>query len=61
MAGKALPIVNRVLKIQPGNADILLGTGIYSYYISVIPDEFPAFKPLLIFFLPVTKIRALRT
>ncbi|MBP7542929.1 MAG: hypothetical protein KA747_04920, partial [Ignavibacteriaceae bacterium] len=47
---EALPIVNRVLKIQPGNADILLGTGIYSYYVSVIPDEYPAVKPLLIFF-----------
>lgn len=47
---EALPIVNKVLKLQPKNADILLGTGIYSYYISVIPDEYPAVKPLLIFF-----------
>ncbi|MCA0389989.1 MAG: hypothetical protein LCH52_15985 [Bacteroidetes bacterium] len=47
---EALPIVNKVLKLQPKNADVLLGTGIYSYYISVIPDEYPAVKPLLIFF-----------
>lgn len=47
---EALPIVNKVLKLQPKNADILLGTGIYSYYMSVIPDEYPAVKPLLIFF-----------
>jgi tetratricopeptide (TPR) repeat protein len=47
---EALPIVNKVLKLQPNNADILLGTGIYSYYISVIPEEYPEVKPLLIFF-----------
>ncbi len=47
---EALPIVNKALKLQPRNADVLLGTGIYAYYISVIPDEYPAVKPLLIFF-----------
>ncbi len=57
---EALPIVNKVLKLQPKNADILLGTGIYSYYMSVIPDEYPAVKPLLIFFPSGDKAQGLK-
>lgn len=57
---EALPIVNKVLKLQPRNADILLGTGIYSYYMSVIPDEYPAVKPLLIFFPSGDKAQGLK-
>lgn len=46
---KALPIVQDASSLDPGNADILLGTGIYNYYAEVIPNEYPFVKPLLLF------------
>jgi TolA-binding protein len=47
---EALPIVERASKLDPNNLDVQLGFGIYNYYASVIPDEFPLLKPLMIFF-----------
>jgi tetratricopeptide (TPR) repeat protein len=47
---EALPIVERASKLDPGNLDVQLGFGIYNYYASVIPNEFPLLKPLMIFF-----------
>jgi tetratricopeptide (TPR) repeat protein len=46
----ALPIVEHAYKIDPKNIDVQLGFGIYDYYASVIPDQFPIVKPLMIFF-----------
>jgi tetratricopeptide (TPR) repeat protein len=46
----ALPIVQKAYKLDPGNTDILLGTGIYNYYAEVIPEEYPIVKPLMVFF-----------
>ncbi len=46
----ALPIVEKASKLNPKNVDVQLGFGIYNYYASVIPDEFPLIKPLMIFF-----------
>jgi tetratricopeptide (TPR) repeat protein len=47
---EALPIVERASGLDPGNLDVQLGFGIYNYYASVIPNEFPLLKPLMIFF-----------
>jgi tetratricopeptide (TPR) repeat protein len=46
---KALPLVRQAHELDPGNYDILLGTGIYNYYAEVIPAEYPFIKPLLLF------------
>jgi tetratricopeptide (TPR) repeat protein len=47
---EALPIVERASSLDPNNLDVQLGFGIYNYYASVIPNEFPLLKPLMIFF-----------
>ncbi len=46
----ALPIVEQAAKMDPKNVDVQLGFGIYNYYASVIPEEYPIVKPLLLFF-----------
>jgi tetratricopeptide (TPR) repeat protein len=47
---EALPIVEYASKLDPNNQDVQLGFGIYNYYASVIPEQFPYVKPLMIFF-----------
>lgn len=47
---EALPIVERASNLDSHNLDVQLGFGIYNYYASVIPNEFPLLKPLMIFF-----------
>jgi tetratricopeptide (TPR) repeat protein len=47
---EALPIVVHASKLDPQNQDVQLGFGIYNYYASVIPDQYPFIKPLMIFF-----------
>ena len=47
---EALPIVEEAASLDPKNMDVQLGFGIYNYYASVIPNEFPLIKPLMIFF-----------
>ncbi len=47
---EALPIVQFAAKLDPANKDVQLGFGIYNYYASVIPEQFPLVKPLMIFF-----------
>jgi len=47
---EALPIVEYASKLNPDNQDVQLGFGIYNYYASVIPDQYPYIKPLMIFF-----------
>jgi tetratricopeptide (TPR) repeat protein len=47
---EALPIVERASFLDPDNVDVQLGFGIYNYYASVIPDQYPLIKPLMIFF-----------
>jgi tetratricopeptide (TPR) repeat protein len=49
---KALPLVQDAAALDPGNEDILLGTGIYNYYADVIPREYPFVKPLVLFIPP---------
>lgn len=46
----ALPIVQHAFKLAPENYDILLGIGIYNYYASTIPEQYPLVKPVMIFF-----------
>jgi tetratricopeptide (TPR) repeat protein len=47
---EALPIVERASLLDPDNVDVQLGFGIYNYYASVIPEQYPMIKPLMIFF-----------
>jgi len=51
----ALPIVEHAAKLDPKNIDVQLGFGIYDYYASVIPEQYPLMKPLMIFFPPGNK------
>ena len=46
----ALPIVQQAYKLAPKNYDVLLGIGIYNYYASTIPEQYPIVKPLMLFF-----------
>jgi tetratricopeptide (TPR) repeat protein len=47
---EALPLVEKAGNLDPSNTDVKLGFGIYNYYVSVIPENYPIVKPLLIFF-----------
>ena len=57
---EALPIVERASNLDPNNKDVQLGFGIYDYYASVIPDQYPLMKPLMIFFPSGDKEKGLR-
>jgi tetratricopeptide (TPR) repeat protein len=57
---EALPIVEKASNLDPDNKDVLLGFGIYDYYASVIPDEYPLLKPLMIFFPSADKAKGLK-
>lgn len=57
---EALPIVQRASALDPANVDVQLGFGIYDYYASVIPDEYPMLKPLMIFFPSADKNKGIR-
>ena len=48
-ARRALPLLRTAMELDPGNHDLLLGAGIYSYYADVIPSEYPFVKPLMLF------------
>lgn len=56
---EALPIVEYASQLDPGNKDILLGSGIYNYYASVIPDKYSYVKPLMIFFPSGDKVKGI--
>jgi len=56
---EALPIVERAAKLNPKNQDVQLGFGIYNYYASVIPDQYPLVKPLMIFFPSGDKVKGI--
>jgi tetratricopeptide (TPR) repeat protein len=57
---EALPIVQRASSLDPSNVDVQLGFGIYDYYASVIPDEYPMLKPLMIFFPSADKNKGIK-
>jgi tetratricopeptide (TPR) repeat protein len=44
---RAINIVQKAYELQPDNADILLGMGIYNYYAEVAPDRYPFLKPFM--------------
>ena len=46
---EALPLVEKAGELEPDNIDVKLGFGIYNYYASVIPEQYPIVKPLMIF------------
>jgi tetratricopeptide (TPR) repeat protein len=46
----ALPLVRKAYELEPNNYDVLLGIGIYNYYASVVPENYPFVKPAMIFF-----------
>ncbi|AFN74850.1 tetratricopeptide domain-containing protein [Melioribacter roseus P3M-2] len=47
---EGLELLYRFYKADPQNPDVQFGFGIYHYYAEVIPEKFPAVKPLMIFF-----------
>jgi tetratricopeptide (TPR) repeat protein len=46
----AYPLIEKLYQLNPKNIDVLLGFGIYNYYLSVVPDKFPIIKPFLSLF-----------
>jgi tetratricopeptide (TPR) repeat protein len=46
---RALDIVQKCQQVAPGNRDVMLGTGIYHYFVEAIPERYPAVKPLISF------------
>ncbi len=56
----ALPIVEKVAKLDPSNVDVKLGFGIYDYYAAVIPDNYPVLKPIMLFFPSGNRKRGLK-
>jgi len=59
-ARRALPLVRTAMELDPGNDDVLLGAGIYSYYADVIPAEYPFVKPLMLFVPPGDRQKGIR-
>ncbi len=60
MDGKeALPLVYRAYELDSLNNDVQLGFGIYNYYASVIPEQYPMVKPLMMFFPAGDKIKGI--
>lgn len=55
----ALPIVLDAAAIAPKNADIFLGTGIYNYYASILPEKYPILKPIMLFFPKGDKLKGI--
>lgn len=46
---EAFEIMRKCQEKVPGNHDIMLGTGIYSYFAEAIPEKYPIVKPLMTF------------
>ncbi|MBD1207607.1 MAG: tetratricopeptide repeat protein [Ignavibacteria bacterium] len=44
---RAFDLVQKCQEVAPGNRDVMLGTGIYHYFMESIPERYPAVKPLL--------------
>ena len=45
----ALSILQDCQRLAPTNHDILLGTGLYNYWAAVLPEKYPALKPVMVF------------
>jgi tetratricopeptide (TPR) repeat protein len=43
----AFDIVQRCQQLAPGNRDVMLGTGLYHYFVEAIPERYPAAKPFV--------------
>ena len=52
---RALPLVTDAFAADSTNFDVYLGTGIYNYYAEVIPERYPAAKPMVLFIPPGDK------
>jgi hypothetical protein len=47
---KALQLLEEVRKLQPDNADLMLGVGLFDYLADVAPRQYPILKPFTRFF-----------
>jgi tetratricopeptide (TPR) repeat protein len=45
----ALKILESCLQLAPSNRDVLLGIGYYKYFAEMLPQKYPALKPLMTF------------
>jgi tetratricopeptide (TPR) repeat protein len=57
---EALPIVEEAASLDPKNVDVQFGFGLYNYYASVIPEENPVVKPLMMFFPDADKKKGIK-
>lgn len=57
---EALPVVMDAAEIAPDNADLAFGTGIYDYYVAVLPERYSVLKPLMMFLPEGNRARGLK-
>jgi len=46
----AFETLNEVKRLAPNNHDVMLGTGLYNYFLDVLPEEYPVLSVLLYLF-----------
>ncbi|MBL8003730.1 MAG: hypothetical protein JNL36_01420 [Candidatus Kapabacteria bacterium] len=46
----AFETLNEVKRIAPNNHDVMLGTGLFNYFVEVLPEEYPVLSVLLYLF-----------
>ena len=57
---RSLPLLERSLKLEPTNKDILFGQGLYDYFAVVMPERHPIIRPIMWFLRDGDKERGLR-
>jgi tetratricopeptide (TPR) repeat protein len=56
---QALNLMDKILEVNPSNAEASLGIGIYNYFADYVPTNYPFLKPLLILFPAGDKLKGL--
>ncbi|HED07078.1 MAG TPA: hypothetical protein ENI57_03075 [Ignavibacteria bacterium] len=57
---KALPIVEKVMALEPNSNDAIFGLGLYNYYAAILPEKYPILKPIMIFMPSTNKDEGIR-
>jgi tetratricopeptide (TPR) repeat protein len=58
---RALALVRDVERLDPGNADLDFGLGLYDYFADVLPARYPILKPATLFMPDADRRRGLRS
>ncbi|HUO87510.1 MAG TPA: hypothetical protein VM617_08955 [Thermoanaerobaculia bacterium] len=58
---RALALVREVQHLDPANADLAFGSGLYDYFADVLPARYPLLKPATLLMTEADRRRGLRT